>query len=229
MNRIERLFNILTLLQSRKYVTAQRIADQFNLSIRTVYRDIKAITESGIPVSFESQKGYFIVPGYFLPPVSFTSDEANALVLMEAIVAGFADPTVYKHYTSALTKVRTVLRSVQQEKLEQLSERIRMRVPPCFTLDVSYLSVLQDAISNHTIVEIAYENVKQEASIRKVEPIGLIFYGLAWHLIAWCHKRKGYRDFKVARIRRLKDTGQPFIHKKHISLDAYMKEMPVNF
>lgn len=229
MNRIDRLFNILTLLQSRKYVTAQRIADKFDLSIRTVYRDIKAITESGIPVSFEPQKGYFIVPGYFLPPVSFTSDEANALVLMEAIVAGFADPTVYKHYTNALTKVRTVLRSVQQEKLDHLSERIRMRVPPCFVLQESYLSVLQDAIANKIMVELAYENTKKEASIRKVEPIGLVFYAMAWHLIAWCHKRKSYRDFKVARIQRLQSTGQPFLRQVHISLDSYMQELPVAY
>ena len=81
MNRIDRLFGILIMLQSKKYVTAEKIADKFHISIRTVYRDIKALAEQGIPVSFEQPKGYFIVQGYFLPPVAFNSHEANALLL----------------------------------------------------------------------------------------------------------------------------------------------------
>jgi predicted DNA-binding transcriptional regulator YafY len=89
MNRIDRLFGILVLLQTRKYITAEKIADQYEISIRTVYRDIKALSEQGIPISFEQPKGYFIVQGYFLPPVSFNTEEANALLIMERVVTGF--------------------------------------------------------------------------------------------------------------------------------------------
>src|SRR4026207_1994638 len=74
MNRVDRLFGILTLLQSKKYVPAEKIADKFNISVRTVYRDVKALIEQGIPVSFEQYKGYFIVQGYFPPPVFFSSE-----------------------------------------------------------------------------------------------------------------------------------------------------------
>jgi predicted DNA-binding transcriptional regulator YafY len=74
MNRIDRLLGILTLLQSKKYVPAEKIADKFHISIRTVYRDVKALVELGIPVSFETSKGYFVVQGYFLPPVSFSTE-----------------------------------------------------------------------------------------------------------------------------------------------------------
>src|SRR5215213_11860846 len=98
MNRIDRLFGILTFLQSKKYVPAEKIAEKFDISVRTVYRDIKALCEQGIPVSFEQYKGYFIVQGYFVPPVSFTSEEANALLLMEFMVEGFADRSIYTHY-----------------------------------------------------------------------------------------------------------------------------------
>ncbi len=229
MNRIDRLFSILTFLQSKKYVPAEKIAEKFNLSIRTVYRDIKALNESGVPVSFEQGRGYFIVNGYFLQPVSFTSEEANALLLMEAVVNGFSDKSIQKHYSSALNKVKSVLRGTQQDNLETLSSRIRLQVPECMTLQVSYLSVLQQAITGRTMIQIAYLNKNQEPSTRKVEPIGLIFYAFAWHLIAWCHKRKGYRDFKVARIQKLTNTDIPFIYKKHISLDSYMKEIPVEY
>ena len=85
MNRIDRLFGILTLLQSRKFTTAEKISDKFGISVRTVYRDIKALGETGVPVSFEPNKGYFIVEGYFIPPVSFNTDEASALMLMESL------------------------------------------------------------------------------------------------------------------------------------------------
>jgi predicted DNA-binding transcriptional regulator YafY len=104
MNRVDRLFGILTLLQSKKYVPAEKIADKFNISVRTVYRDVKALCEQGIPVSFEPSKGYFVVQGYFLPPVSFTSDEANALLLMEAVAYGFGDRSTQAHYSTALNR-----------------------------------------------------------------------------------------------------------------------------
>src|SRR5262245_30576982 len=98
MNRIDRLLGVLTLLQSKKYVTAEKIAEKFHTSVRTVYRDVKALTELGIPVSFEAQRGYFVVQGYFLPPVSFSTEEANALLLSESLVYGFADRSIQTHY-----------------------------------------------------------------------------------------------------------------------------------
>src|ERR1700743_1454267 len=104
MNRMERLIAIITVLQSRKYVTAEKITEKNSISVRTVYRDVKALCESGIPIGFEQARGYFIMQGYFLPPVSFTSEEANALLLMEFIVSAFADQSIHAHYTTALGK-----------------------------------------------------------------------------------------------------------------------------
>lgn len=229
MNRIDRLFGILTLLQSRKYVTAEKIADKFGISVRTVYRDIKALCEQGIPVSFEQPKGYFIVQGYFLPPVSFTSDEANALLLIESIVYGFSDKSIKANYSSALNKVKAVLGNTQKEKLEILGNTTRLQLPPCSTPDFDYLSALQNTISAKTIAEIDYKNNKGESSKRYIEPIGLIFYALSWHVIAWCHMRSEYRDFKISRIVSLKDTAKPFTKKDHMELNDYMKLLPVAY
>lgn len=229
MNRIDRLFNILTFLQSKKYVPAEKIADKFNISVRTVYRDVKALCESGIPVSFEPTKGYFIVQGYFLPPVSFSSEEANALLLTESLVYGFADKSIQQHYSSALNKIKAVLRGPQKEKLEILNKTIKLQTPECLTLNFEYLSMLQTAISNRTILEVDYKNKKEEVSNRRTEPIGLVFYAFTWHLIAWCHMREDYRDFKVARILRLRNTDATFTKTDHISLEDYMKSLPVNY
>jgi predicted DNA-binding transcriptional regulator YafY len=229
MNRIDRLFGILTLLQSKKHVPAETIASKFTISVRTVYRDIKALVEQGIPVSFEQQKGYFIVPGYFLPPVSFTSEQAAALLLMETMVYGFADKSIQSHYSAALNKIKAVLRSSQKEKLELLTDNMRFQLPACVKNDFEYLSLIQTAISSKTILQISYGNKKKEISQRQVEPVGLIFYAFSWHLIAWCHIRKDYRDFKIDRILQLKDTGLSFIKKEHISLNDYMQLLPVNY
>lgn len=229
MNRIDRLLGIVTLLQSKKFVPAEKIATKFHISIRTVYRDVRALGELGIPVSFEATKGYFVVQGYFLPPVSFSSEEANALLLTEALVYGFADKSIQTHYSSALNKVKAVLRGPQKEKLEILTERIRFQAPACFSLNSEYLSVLQNAIASATIIEIEYKNNKDEVSERSAEPIGLVFYAMAWHLIAWCHTRRDYRDFKLARISRLRNTDQPFTRSSHMELGEYMKQIPVEY
>lgn len=229
MNRIDRLFGILTLLQSKKYVTAEKIAERFNISIRTVYRDVKALGEGGIPLSFEAGKGYFIVQGYFLPPVSFTSEEANALLLMERMVRGFADNSIHKHYSTALNKVKSVLRSSQKEGIEFLEENIRLQLPACISNDFDYLAILQNAIAAKTVLVLDYKSKNTEVSNRRVEPIGLVFYAFNWHLIAWCQMRGGYRDFKVARILKLVNTCEPFTIKKHIPMAEYLKQLPVTY
>ena len=229
MNRIDRLFGILILLQSRKYVTAEKIASQFGISIRTVYRDMKALGEQGIPLSFEPHKGYCIVQGYFLPPVSFNSEEANALILMERFLGGFSDKSITQHYTTALNKVKAVLRTAQKEKLESLNESIKLQLPNRMTNDFEYLSLLQNAISAKCIIEINYKNNKEEISKRSLEPIGLIFYAFSWHLIAWCHLRNEYRDFKVSSMINIKCTENPFLITKHMALSDYMKLLPVNY
>lgn len=225
MNRIDRLFAILITLQSKKYVTADYIAGKFGLSVRTVYRDIKALCETGTPVSFEQGKGYFIVQGYFLPPVSFTNEEANALLLMEAITNRFADKSIQKHYATALNKVKAVLKGSQKDKLEQLGENITVYSPCGRENDFAYLAEIQNAVTAKTIMDIEYQNNAGEVSKREVEAIGLIFYSLNWHLIAWCWVRNEYRDFRVSRILRLRNTGNAFRKTDHIDLQKYMPQL----
>ena len=229
MNRIDRLFGILTLLQSRKFVTAEKIAEKYNISVRTVYRDVKALCEQGIPVSFEANRGYFIVQGYFLPPVAFSSEEANALLLMESLVAGFADRSIGKHYASALNKIKSVLRSTEKEKLETLDSRIKFQIPECYQKNYEYLAGLQLAISARQQLELEYQNKQNEVSKRIVEPIGLIFYAFNWHMIGWCLMRNDYRDFKVTNILRMHNTGRPFSKSDLIALNDYMEQLPVNY
>ena len=150
-------------------------------------------------------------------------------LLMESIVYGFTDKSIQTHYSSALNKIKSVLRNSQKENVEYLELRTKFQLPDRLTNDYEYLSPLQSAISQKNIVAFDYKNNKEEVSRREVEPIGLIFYAFSWHLIGWCRLRNDYRDFKVSRILTIKNTGEAFSKKDHISLNDYMKLLPVSY
>lgn len=229
MNRIDRLFGISTLLQSNRFTSAEQISEKFNISLRTVYRDLKSLNEQGIPICFAPQKGYYLINGYFLPPVSFSLEEANALILVEHLLNAFSDKSIQNHYQSALQKVKSVLKPSQKEKIELLASNIKFQIPDRLTNDYEHLSLLQNAIMNKNMIQFDYQNAKEELSRRKVECIGLIFYAFSWHLIAWCHLRNDYRDFKVSRINSIKVLAEPFVKENHIQIADYMKLLPVEF
>ncbi len=229
MNRIDRLFGILLLLQSKRHVSAETIAERFEISVRTVYRDIKALNEQGVPLSFQANKGYFIVQGYFLPPVSFNTDEASALLIMERFLEGFADKSIQQHYHSALDKVKNVLKNNQRDLIENLNKNIRLQLPERLKNNLSHLATLQQAITSQHCLTINYQNNKEELSHREIEPIGLIFYAFGWHLIAWCNLRNDYRDFKVDRIINISNQHLAFSKSNHITIDDYMTQLPVNY
>lgn len=225
MNRIDRLFGMTTLLQAKKYVTAEQLAAQFGISIRTVYRDIKALGEQGIPVSFAQNQGYFLVQGYFLPPITFTAAEANALLLLKTIGAALADASIQAQCATALQKVQAVLRHPEREGLAQLSSRIKLHLPEYDGSASHHLAAVQAAIADRRVLEMDYCNKSGQPSQRRVEPIGLVFYNFAWHLIGWCQLRHEYRDFKVLRIRRLTVTASPFGQAQHLSLAHYITSL----
>ena len=228
MNRIDRLMSIITLLQAKKHLTVPQIAEHFGNSERTVFRDLRAIGEIGVPVYFEPEKGYSVSSGFFLPPVSLTVEEANALSLAEPLVMRFADKSIQKHFDTALTKIKMVLGRSQRENMEKSREQAAHFVPDHYAHlmpSTDYLTPLQNAIVQKKIVRLEYLNADDEASVREVEPIGLTFYSLNWHLIAWCHLRQGYRDFRTSRIQNLRVTMQPFLKDDHISLHEYLQNI----
>jgi predicted DNA-binding transcriptional regulator YafY len=228
MNRIDRLMGIITLLQAKKYMTIRQLSEQFNISERTVFRDLKAIGEIGIPILFEPEKGYFVGQGFFLPPISLTLEEANALSLAEPLVFRFSDKSVQKHFNTALSKIKMVMGKAQREKLERSREGAKHFVPDKYEHlmpSTNYLTPLQNAIIHRQIVKVEYVNMEEKSSIRELEPIGLLFYSLNWHLIAWCHLRQDYRDFRVSRIKNLATTIQPFRIQEHISLKSYVENL----
>lgn len=225
MNRIDRLIAILTTLQSKKFVTADVIADKYEISIRTVYRDLKALGEIGVPIAFEDGRGYSILQGFFLPPILLTSEEANALILISSLSEKFADKTTKKHIENALNKIKAVLRTADKGKADDLQSQIRIYNPPTKEESTDFLTEIQNAITDKTKLQIEYVNNSLEQSKREIEPIGLTFYSNQWHLVAWCWKRNAYRDFKVNQIKKLSNRQEPFNKQNHYDINDYIKSL----
>jgi predicted DNA-binding transcriptional regulator YafY len=231
MNRIDRLTAILIHLQTKKIVKAEEIAGRFGMSLRTVYRDVKALMEAGVPIGSEAGKGYFIVDGYHLPPVMFTQDEASSMLLAGKLVDKMADKSVRSAYESAMAKIKAVLNESEKDHLQNLESHIevflrsRYEVKEREEFPDHFMTDIQRAVARKEVLRIDYSNNEEEFTSREVEPIGIFYYSMAWHLIGWCRLRNGYRDFRADRIKTLISTGQTFEGRNLISLKEYFQSM----
>jgi len=209
MKRLHRLTAILVKLQSKKVVLASELASKFEVSLRTIYRDMQALTDAGVPIGAEAGTGYFLVEGYSLPPVMFTEQEANALLTASKIIQTNNDQSLINEYQEAIDKVIAVLKSTQKKKLEILDQRVftynRKAVHPS-----NSLSIIQQAITDYRVLEIAYTKASNEFSKRFIEPLGVYFTNNTWVMIAYCRLRKDYREFRTDRIHTLKETQELF-------------------
>ncbi len=229
MNRIDRLTAILIHLQTKRVVKAEEIADRFGMSLRTVYRDVKALMEAGVPIGSEAGKGYFIVDGFHLPPVMFTQDEANSMMLAGKLVEKIADKSVREAFSSALYKIKSVLKEEDKDNLETLDSNIKIyfrgRAEENDQFPDHFMTEIQRAVAGKQVLKLDYVNQAGEVSQRLVEPAGIFYYSLAWHLIGWCRLRNGYRDFRSDRIKNLVNTGEEFKARSTGSLKEYFQAM----
>ena len=210
LSRLSRLTAILTLLQSKKIITATFIAEKFNISVRTVYRDIKALIEAGVPIFTEEGKGYSLMEGYRIPPVMFTETEANALITAEQLIIKNKDISFVNSYIDAIVKIKAILKYTLKDKTEILSNRIHFRVNPENQFTSNHLSIIQLAITNFNLVKIKYQAEDNLTTTRTIEPLGLYSTQENWILIAYCHLRKANRAFRLDRIKALDVLNETF-------------------
>lgn len=221
MNRIDRLMATLLLLQGRRVITAEDIAAHFEISLRTVYRDIAALSEGGVPIVAEAGVGYSLLHGYQMPPVMFTAEEASALFMGGHLVEHLTDPSLEAQMRSALLKIRSVLPRGHQDRLDRLQRATAFLSRPSSGPDgeTAVLTRVQSALAQRWVLDIDYQTRGEgPAQRRKVEPLGLLFYGDRWHLIGYCRMRKAYRDFRTDRIRELRVTEEAFDGHRDFSL-----------
>jgi predicted DNA-binding transcriptional regulator YafY len=227
MNRIDRLSAILIQLQSRKNTRAQDVANRYQISLRTVYRDIRSLEEAGVPIIGEAGRGYSLADGYRLPPLMFTREEATAFITAEKLVISLTDQENSRSYTIAMDKIRAVLKRTDKDYLEDLDERIKViksNRHPKLNEQPSSLQIILQAISNKKVMQMTYfAYYRQEQTLRLVEPIGVFYLDNYWHLIAYCRERKACRDFRFDRIIDIEATNECY-QDVHISLESYLTD-----
>lgn len=227
MNRVDRLIAIALRLQSRRVVRAEDIAADFEISVRTVYRDLSALGEAGIPIIGEAGVGYSLVKGYHLPPVMFTAEEASALSVGGKLVEHLTDASLRKQMESALLKVRSVLPRDRQDYLDRLERSTAIVSPSSSTiprLSSEALTPIQRALAQRRVLALDYQGGQRlELTKRHVEPLGLVYYSDNWHLIGYCRLRRDVRDFRTDRIVRLQLQSELFCGHDDFSLKSYLE------
>ena len=227
MNRLDRLTAILIQLQTKRVVKAEEIAERFEISLRTVYRDVKSLMEAGVPIGSEAGKGYFMVDGYHLPPVQFNETEASAMLMAGKLVEKMTDHSVRTAYESALMKIKAVLHESEKDHLENLQSTMEVKYIPTDSdkeFPNHFITAIQKALSQKEVLDMEYiSTYEKEFTKREIEPIGMVYYRSGWHLIAWCRLRNGYRDFRADRIKALANTGAKFDCRNLMSLQEYFQ------
>jgi predicted DNA-binding transcriptional regulator YafY len=215
-------------LQGRRVVRAEEMAAHFEVAVRTVYRDIAALAEAGVPICGEAGVGYSLMKGYHLPPVMLTAEEAMALFVGGEMVKQFADASMRTPMASALTKIRSVLPRESQDDLERLSEATAIfgesRLPS--GLDQRMLLPIQQAIVARRVLRMTYRaRARDEETVREVEPLGVTYHSAAWYLVAWCRLRSDFRYFKIERLRALEVLKERFASRTDFSLREHLRAL----
>lgn len=228
MAQLSRLINILTLLKSRRVLTATELSDKFDVSVRTVYRDIQKLVEAGVPVITLEGRGYTLMDGYTVAPVQFTEKQANALITAQHLVNKSNDSSFASDFEEALTKIKSVFRSSVLEKSELLNNQIHVFNNSYENISSNALSEIQLAITNFNYVEINYRKANDpNISFRKIEPCAIFSTQQKWILLAWCHLRKEYRAFRIDRIQHFKILQENFEDRK-FNIQDYFQSCPYN-
>ena len=207
--RLSRLTAILTQLQTKRLVTATALASKFSVSVRTIYRDIRALEQAGVPIITEEGKGYLLMEGYTIPPLMFTEAQANALIIAEQLVLKNKDTSFIIDYSAAIEKIKAVLRYSQKDKANLLSERTQFEQIKSLERNSSNLSDLQFALTNFLQTKIDYINAEGKTTTRIIEPFALLSTE-NWLLLAKCRLRKEFRYFRLDRIKKLQLLTEKF-------------------
>lgn len=232
MNRTDRLVAMVMHLQGRRLVRAEDMARHFEVSVRTIYRDIAALGEAGVPITGEAGVGYSLVRSYHLPPVMLTADEAAALFVGAEMVRQFTDASMSEPMTAALDKLRAVLPPDRKEHVERLARQtVVMGRSGSASANGSdpeaqpWLLAVQRGVAARRVLRLRYRGAaREEVTVRDVEPLGVVFYGAAWYLVAWCRLRKELRHFRVDRVQHLEMLAETFPARPEFSLAKHLEE-----
>lgn len=224
MRRADRLFRLVQLLRRSRLVTAQRLARELEVSERTVYRDVRDLSLSGVPVRGEAGVGYALAHGFDLPPMTFNEEEIEALVLGARVVQGYADPALARAADAALAKIEMVLPEGTRARVSS-TRLLAPRLKPGAT--AGPLGVVREALRSRRRLALHYRDEKGQVTKRQVRPLAVAFWGKIWTLASWCELRDGFRSFRLDRIAKA-DLALQFEDEPGKSLDDFIAWVTVH-
>ncbi|TNE62359.1 MAG: YafY family transcriptional regulator [Alphaproteobacteria bacterium] len=221
MRRADRLYNIVTYLRSRRMVvTAQDLADEYEVSVRTIYRDIQDLIVSGVPISGEAGVGYMLDKSYYLPPMNFDVSELEALMLGAAMVSSWTDDDMARAARNLVTKIKNVL----SDRDRELFAGTALFSPPSRfrPAEVVQFSLVRTAIRQKQKLFIRYGDESGAYSERTVRPLALALFAPAWVMPSWCELRNDFRSFRLDRMKDAAPTGETFVDTEETALSTFL-------
>lgn len=220
MRRADRLFQIVQNLHHERVVTAHELAEALEVSERTIYRDIQDLSLSGVPITGEAGQGYRLLRGFHMPPLMFTEDELEALLLGARMVRAWTDKGLARAANAALQKIERVV----PDKLKPEFDRQEIIVPdfPMEGMAGEQLLVTRQAIKQQHKISIDYIREDGQDSNRIVHPLGLFYWGKVWTLVGWCELRDDFRHFRLDRIQSITQLDSHFESSAGRTLQDYL-------
>jgi predicted DNA-binding transcriptional regulator YafY len=222
MKRLERLFGIALLLSARRRLKAEELARRFSISIRTVYRDVRALQEGGFPVAGAPGDGYRLRAGSLLRPLGLTAAEAEALVMGARLLDTMADDALRARLKSGAAKLEA---SLGPEAVRGVRDQESTVLMPSFgPKDPGPLTLLLKAVKDRTVVTIRYHGVGRGMTTeRSIEPLGVVRLGEVWLVPAYCRLREDLRVFRVDRMLKAEATGEHFALRPGVTLEDFVR------
>ena len=221
MRRADRLFQIIQVLRGGRLTTARQLADRLEVSDRTVYRDLRDLKASGVPVDGEAGVGYILRDGFDIPPLMFDRAEMEALVVGARMVEAWGGTKLAAAAAEALTKIGAVVPGALRDRMDQSKVFAQGFSMP--TDLRSSLDCITQAINEKRVLTFDYVREDGEPSRRTGWPLGLYFWGKTWTLAAWCELRGDFRHFRADRMTRLTMEERRFRDEAGRTLKDFLK------
>ncbi len=226
MRRADRLFQIAQHLRARRLTTAAQLSEMLGVSERTIYRDVRDLSLSGVPIRGEAGVGYTVDRSYELTALMFTREEVEAVVVGLRMVQAFAGPTLRAAATPALDKVILALPKTRREEIDRPQMYVP-RIPERTGAVDGSIETIRGAIEDRKVLRIVYADANGDETERLIRPLAMHFWGIVWTLAAWCELRSGFRSFRLDRIRGCEITSTPFADEPGKALNDYLRSVDV--